>query len=207
MSSFWIQTASGGDFDLGDPQPDMVHFHDMAISLSKISRFTGHLKSPDTFYPVSEHLCNCAWQSWFVLDETQRRDRALNDLIAREAFGHDFHEAYTGDWSTPMKRLLEDRFGEDFIDKIVGPVDAAVREAMVMLPRQPHLVHVIDQKMLLTEHRDLMAPGTHSRPAWKAAQMGYTPFHDPMSDAISPRQAYKRFMFYGQVLGFTQEGK
>ena len=52
MTKHWIQTHSGLAFDLLDPKPDQINIHDIANALSKLCRFTGHVKQ---FYSVAEH--------------------------------------------------------------------------------------------------------------------------------------------------------
>lgn len=68
------------------------------------------------------------------------------------ALCHDAHEAYVGDVSAPLKRLIPDyRAVEDRVQgvvrrTIVGEVPDAVQET----------VHHIDLNMCLTEQRDLL---------------------------------------------------
>ncbi len=99
----WIRTKTGRTMDLADPDPDLICIEDIATSLSRQVRFSGHI--PVT---VAEH---CIHVSLEVPPEL-----ALVGLL------HDAAEAYTGDVSAPMKNLLED------YDEVYDPVERAVAE-------------------------------------------------------------------------------
>src|SRR5690242_1952599 len=49
----WIQTYSGVAFDLLAPTPEMISIVDIAHSLSRLCRYTGHVISAN--YSVAEH--------------------------------------------------------------------------------------------------------------------------------------------------------
>ncbi len=138
MSDAWIQTCSGGLFNLADPRPDDIHLTDIAIALSRCARFAGHTSE---FYSVAEHSVHVS-------------------LIAPPGCAcaglmHDASEAYTGDIVKPLKRLLPEfatiearieqaianRFGIDFHGNN-GYVHARVKHA--------------DNEMLATERAALM---------------------------------------------------
>lgn len=94
-----IITQSGRFVDLLDPQPESIHIEDIAYSLARQIRFAGH--SPGW---------NVALHSLWV-SRNCSPDYALEGLL------HDASEAYLGDVSRPLKRLLgtaytdlEDRF-------------------------------------------------------------------------------------------------
>ncbi|MHB1097968.1 MAG: metal-dependent phosphohydrolase [Burkholderiales bacterium] len=101
----YILTASGVQFDLEDPQPDMVRVEDIAASLGKLCRFTGHTSC---FYSVAQHS--------ILVSHIVPREFAFEGLM------HDAAEAYFGDISTPLKRVLGARARE-----VEHRIDAAVR--------------------------------------------------------------------------------
>lgn len=84
----YIVTYTGWEVDLANPKPDDVHIVDIATALSRICRYTGHL---DYHYSVAQH-------SVYVSEMTG----TLEGLM------HDAHEAYVGDVSSPLKKLLPD---------------------------------------------------------------------------------------------------
>lgn len=129
----WIQTYTGRAFDLVDPQPDMVHPEDLAHALSRLCRFTGHVKR---FYSVAEHSI---YVSELVPDE-----HSLWGLL------HDGAEAYIGDVSAPLKALLPD------YRAVEKRVEAAVFAAFGLEGEVPEEVKAVDRRMLVTEAGQLL---------------------------------------------------
>jgi len=85
-----IAITTGQPFNFLDPDPDTIHLDDIAESLAKDARYTG--KTPGVFYSVAEHSVLC---SYVVPDEWKL-----------QALMHDAAEAYTGDFTSPYKKLL-----------------------------------------------------------------------------------------------------
>ena len=87
-----IETYTGRFVDLLNPQPEQICLEDIAVGLSNTCRFAGQVTR---FYSVAEHSVRCcnefAWPAH-----------------RRAALFHDAHEAYTGDITAPMKKVLED---------------------------------------------------------------------------------------------------
>ena len=86
-----ILLRSGNYFDLQDPSASRFEVTDIAHALSNICRFTGHTQH---FYSVAEHSVLC---SYLVPHE----DRMI-------ALMHDAAEAFIGDVSSPLKKMLPD---------------------------------------------------------------------------------------------------
>lgn len=129
MSSPWIQTYMGIHFDLLDPQPEMIDIGDIAHALARIFRFTGHGNE----YSVAQHSILVSYRVPLEL--------AFQGLM------HDAHEAYMGDISAPLKRVLPDvQEYEKFL--------AGVVRVHFGLPEEldPE-VQETDLKMLLIEKR------------------------------------------------------
>jgi uncharacterized protein len=157
----FMQTASGLDFYLANPTPEMVDFGDIAEHLSKLARFAG--ATPGHFYSVGEHCV-----------------RAADDLYARGldleccayALLHDAHEAYIVDRITPERwaeeAIAREHYADDTIVAAVLEVpkllryriDAAIHAAAgLQFPLASDLQQIIKQvdlTMLATERRDLM---------------------------------------------------
>ena len=88
----WIQTSLGLAVDLLDPQPEQFNLLDIAIALSNTNRFCGHLG------PLSVGI-----HSLVVGDFL--RDTA-GESAAAWGYYHDASEAYLGDVTAPLKRVL-----------------------------------------------------------------------------------------------------
>ena len=85
----YIFTRSGQRFCFEQPSSNAVIIEDIAASLSKICRFTGHVRR---FLSVAEHCVNAS--------------RIVAPRFALEALLHDAREAFIGDVSSPLKRVL-----------------------------------------------------------------------------------------------------
>lgn len=124
-----ITVRSGRNLDLANFDSRLVTLFDVAFALGRICRFTGHTAR---FYSVAEHSVLVS--------------RMVPSDFALEALLHDAHEAYIGDVSAPLKKLLpcyqkleshiqqqvRMRFG-------VSPeVHAVTREADALLGRQEY---------------------------------------------------------------------
>ena len=140
-----ILLRSGNYFDLQDPSASRFEVTDIAHALSNICRFTGHTKQ---FYSVAEHSVLC---SYLVPHE----DRMV-------ALMHDAAEAFIGDVSSPLKKLLPDykaieRGVEEHVFSTLGlpyPFPPSVKEA--------------DRIMLRLEQSELM----RNEDRWEGTQDG-----------------------------------
>lgn len=94
-SSAIIRTFTGKMIDLENPKVEQINIRDIAHALSQVNRFTGHTRTP---YSVAEH---CVIGSGII-----RGEFALEFLL------HDASEAYLGDVSGPLKRMMGGRYGE-----------------------------------------------------------------------------------------------
>jgi len=88
--------------DLVNPNPAEISFTEIARALSRIARFTGHT---DRFYSVAEHCVNCVAVFSFHAAGDIYTDPHLRD-IAQDILMHDAAEAYLGDVSSPLKRVI-----------------------------------------------------------------------------------------------------
>lgn len=167
----WLQTSSGRPFDLISPSPDDVNFEvDIAESLARLPRFTGHVRSGP--YSVAQH---CVEGAHAIMRETKRRDIAAAFLL------HDAHEAYIGDLATPAAKALAAygglialnnggteaagrggmRLVEAALKLLKRRLDAAIHEAAGVTYPLPddvrEAVKLYDLRMLATERRQLLA--------------------------------------------------
>jgi 5'-nucleotidase len=131
------ETFFGRSFNLLNPQSGDVDLRDIAHSLARQTRFTGHTAH---HYSVAEH---CLW-TWKLIERLFPAEYMLQ-LYAQL---HDAHEAYTGDISGPMKAAL----------RIIGPspldaIEANVQRAVIDHFRLPAM-RVIWPGMI--KHADLI---------------------------------------------------
>ena len=94
--------------DLLDPKEEDISLDDIAYSLARINRFTGHSNTTVAQHSVSVMLAlyhqpefPASLMDWPGTLVATRNSKAL--LIA---LMHDAHEAYTGDISLPMKTAI-----------------------------------------------------------------------------------------------------
>ncbi len=99
-----IAITTGQPFNFLNPDPNTLHLDDIAESLAKDCRYTG--KTPGVFYSVAEHSVLCSY--------------AVPDEYSLMALMHDVAEAYTGDWTSPLKKLMDAHTDiHRIIDKII----------------------------------------------------------------------------------------
>lgn len=145
----WIQTASGRTFDLLNPRPEDICVEDIAHHLASINRYTGAARRP---YTVAQHSCYVA--------------RLLPQRLRLPGLFHDGSEAYSNDWSSPMKVAIR-TLCPDLIPRLLEPIERAVEAAFGLTwltPEDHALIKHADLVMLATEKRDLMP--VDSRPGW-----------------------------------------
>jgi hypothetical protein len=176
----WILTYSGKRFFPFDPRMDDIDIVDIAHALSNLCRFTGHTLS---FYSVAEHCV--------------RMSKVGPQYLALPLLLHDASEAYLSDLSRPVKHnsLLQgyrdaERHLMDCIElKFRLPVGAF----------QDPLIKHIDNRMLMTERRDLL-PTTPDN--WDVSEDAF-PF---VVTPVSPEVAEKMFLArYAELKGQMQD--
>ena len=182
----WIQTWSGGKFDLIDPTPEMIDIMDIAKSLSKQCRFNGHTTE---FYSVAQHSVELLK---YYLDENEEE----YDIIRNgdpDVYGflqkamtillHDASEAYIGDMTSPLKILMPD------FKKIEYNIDMVIADKFDTIFPHPPWLKTLDIRVLLDERASVM---THTLEDWKLDV-------EPLGIHITPwpvGKAYSGFINY-----------
>lgn len=157
----WIQTEQGHAFDLVNPDWRVVDFDEMANSLARQARFTGHVAGGP--YSIAQHLvigADC------VFRDTRSREAAANFLL------HDGEEYVIGDEATPKARaeyeIARELHGEEFASRFRAVKRELKRRIEVVVYQAAgltdygcdlyfrDLVHEYDLRMLLTERKHLL---------------------------------------------------
>lgn len=129
----FIRLNSGKKFDFLNFSEDDVCIEDIAHSLSLQTRFAGHCK---VFYSIAEHSVRGS--------SLVPKELALSFLL------HDAAEAYTGDVTSPLKRLIP-----EFLE-IEEKINNCIKNKFGLADISCDEVKKIDLTMLATEMRDLM---------------------------------------------------
>lgn len=130
-------------FDYRNPTPAMIFLADVALGLSRESRFNGQTLG-DRPWLVGQH-------SVLVL----RRVEDLipgNHLVHLEALMHDGSEFACKDIPRPLKHLLPE------YKVIEKGIDRAIRQKLGLPLVESSIVMATDRRMLATECRDLVPP-------------------------------------------------
>jgi 5'-nucleotidase len=155
-------TAQGRPFDLAQPTSEQITAYDLAWQLAGIVRWSGRAIRDIS---VAQHSC-------LVADWMPEDDQRIHGLL------HDAAEAWCGDITTPVKRLMK-RHGFDFAAAIEAPILAAVYLRFALDWPDPDTaagVHRIDQRLLATERRDLLAEQLFDWPTAEPLPVRITPW-------------------------------
>lgn len=131
-----ILLSNGEYFDFLDPGASKWGDHELGTALGKVCRFAGHC---DGFYSVAEHSLHVA--------------SLVPPAFRLAALLHDAHEAFTGDITYPLKRLLG-----DIIKSIEARIDAVIAQRFGLGTEATNdpIIKRADRWMLWIEQRALM---------------------------------------------------
>lgn len=162
----YIITRFGHKVHFLRPRPEQIDIRDIAHALSRICRFNAHTIHP---YYVGQHLCLC-------------HDHAPTEA-RKEAFAHDWQEAFCTDCPSPLKALMP-QFSE-----IEHRLERVIARKWHLRYPWSATIKDIDQRALLTEMRDLT-----NRKDWR--EYPNTPFDErivPWDSTQTHREFMKRF--------------
>lgn len=153
-----ISTVSGRFFDILKPEDYEFDIDEIATALSNICRYTGHVNK---FYSVAEHSVLVS--------------RLVPSRLALAGLLHDASEAFVGDVSSPLKKLLPE------YKRIEERVQEAIADQFGLPYPFPQEVHEADKRMYWNERQNV-APGpkdtlwhTEFRAARKVTATGMSP--------------------------------
>lgn len=201
-----VLVHSGDHFSLSEPSAGAVHLGDIAVSLSRLARFTGHTRGG---------IISVAQHSVLVADLV-RLQVPGSDYYLPPALLHDAHEAYTGDINTPMAREIVRVacLGFDPITDIKDRIQCAIMTRFrLMWPHGPGVEHVIktaDKAAMILERDRFMAPNPDSRLKWEedeeARQLAHRSLghvRDVLDEPWNEHRAYREFMQEAAYLGIA----
>ena len=147
-----INTHSGRQVNIANPDPEAIHIGDIAHALTFLCRGGGHT---DFFFPVERHCVYCAREAMA---------RGCSREVVLACLLHDASEAYMVDLPSPIKdglfpeyRALENRLLDCIYRKYIGrslTVDEAARVDEI-----DHTLLKYDLKYLL--NMDVELPPIH----------------------------------------------
>ena len=162
-----ILTATGYYFDFNQPEKSVISIVDIGAALSKMCRFTGHC---NYFYSVAQHSV--------LVSHIVPKEFAMQGLM------HDAHEAYTGDMTTPLKRLIPE------YQEIESRVEKVVRSHYELPVELDPSVKDADMIMLMNERNALLPAREDDAEHW--------PIVDPCPHKtvipLTPEGSYELFM-------------
>lgn len=171
----WITTFTGTRVFPHDPDPDTIHVHDIAHSLSLICRWGGHALE---FYSVAEHSVRVG-ELCFSLALANGMSPKKARIAALLGLVHDATEAYVGDCVRPLKevtRIETPRGLETFRemeDHLYGKIEEGLRLPK-LTPEYKKIIKQADDILLVTEARDIQ----------HGADWDYWEPPEPMPDVI-----------------------
>ncbi len=130
--STWMRTQSGRVLQLTEPNEDAINLEDIAYSLARLHRFTGHIDTTVAQHSVSVMMGlynNPAFMNIAECICMEPRAMLLTALL------HDAHEAYTGDISLPMKQAIGEVADKGMYQLATDPVTLIKRD----IQREIHL--------------------------------------------------------------------
>lgn len=163
----WIGTATGGRFHLLTPTTSDLNFEDIAISISKICRFNGHLKRRFLWdiYSVAQH----SYYVWHLV-----RNVWGDNESAKWALAHDWPEYAFGDNVSPVK------IANPHIKELEDGA-APVFRMKWKIPYNERVASVVKKADLTVGYAEARILQENYEEAW---QLGFTPEED--MSAIDP---------------------
>lgn len=144
----YITARSGRVVSLSNPDPSTIDIRDIACSLSRLNRFCGATMLP---LNVADHSLNVVR---FMSMKKAPPAMLMLGLL------HDAHEAYIGDITTPMRKVIMAHAGTDLVLNIADRLDAAIMKAFRVWHSASlgalAWVRTADAAVFAAEWRDLM---------------------------------------------------
>lgn len=160
----WIETYSGKQFWLLDPDGGAVDVCDVGHAIGYQCRYNGHTSKQDK---------NMPWTEWNDFLSVAEHSCLLSDFCMRQGWGtqrafqahiHDSAEAYSGDIPRPWKNAVP------ILRNLEHDLDMIVLPALGGAGEKPDWLDEIDTRILQDERAQARNPSSHD---WKLD--GYEP--------------------------------
>lgn len=159
----WISTYTGVKVYPFDPRPEEINITDIAHALSNVCRFSGHTRE---FYSVAQHS--------ILVSQHVPAPMRLAALL------HDASEAYICDLSRPIKHTPQMQKYRDVEKQIM----AVIQDKFQVNCDQPE-IHEADNRVLLTEKRELLPTSPSWGTTWAAHIAPYAEIITPWTPALA----------------------
>lgn len=164
-----INTVSGKQVNIEDPQRETIDITDIAHALTFICRGSGNTR---IFFPVARHCVYCALEA---------RERRLSNAVILACLLHDASEAYMMDLPKPIKdnllpqyRVYENNLLDHIYRKFLS---------RSLTEEETHLVDQVDHDLLMYDLKYLLGMDVSLPPLHIAINYEFEPFEQT-------RQAY-----------------
>ena len=176
-----ITTVSGRFFDLLAPRDYPYDIDEIGHALSNICRYTGHVNS---FYSVAEHSVLVS--------------RIVPDHLSLCGLLHDASEAFVGDVSSPLKKLLPE------YKKIEENIQSAIAEYYGLPFPFPKEIHEADKRMYWQERQNIADNGVRDK-LW---HQDLRATRKVEASGMTPKMAYRMFMQrYNEIINDDQRNE
>ena len=162
-----ITTVGGNFFDLLKPEEYEYDIDEIATALSNICRYTGHV---NRFYSVAEHSVLVS--------------KLLPDGLALSGLLHDASEAFIGDVSSPLKKLLPE------YKKIEEGIQTAIANHFGLEYPFPKEIHEADKRMYWQERQEVADNGIKDK-LW---HQDFRAARKVEATGLAPHMARRMFM-------------
>jgi 5'-deoxynucleotidase YfbR-like HD superfamily hydrolase len=142
-----LETVTGKIVDLENPDPETINITDIAWSLSRAARFTGHTIQPIP-YNNGQHSINVAKEA---VREARRVGHDAPYLMGLYGLVHDGNETYTGDVAGPLKKIPELRA---VLKPIENRIQSAIYQALDLPEPTDADEHLIKKADLLCQRME-----------------------------------------------------
>lgn len=176
----WILLNSGRRYWPLDPRPEDFVIEDIAHGLSHVCRWAGHV---DNFYSVAQHSV--------IVSHNVPFNFAMDALL------HDASEAYLGDVTRPLKRMMGGLYAT-----IERRTEECIAKAFGLAKTMPPIVKSVDNRITVDERKQLFANNDDSFPwQFSADQAMGVRIH-----AYEPHRAKEMFLArYNELKGDSNE--
>lgn len=152
MNDTTIHLISGKEFDYANPHDAVIDVHDIAHALARTGRWGGHCYGS---YSVASHTLLTMILCYEFYGEKG---------LALAALHHDDVEAFTGDWTSPMKRYLEQQ-GLSYRKALEAPIEMAICRQLGLVMDELHAGAVKDaDELALQLERYVLKEGEFELP-------------------------------------------